>query len=436
MAKALKVMTVRFIEALKPVGRQIDHRDGQVRGLMLRVSEQGTKSFCVQYKRRSDGKTRRVTLGQFPVVGLEEPRELALDVQRRVRSGEDPAGDKKAWRESDTFNDLAETWLKKYAAREKVAAARNDDELMLKKDILPAIGGMKANEVSRRDVLRLVEAVSERGANVRANRVLALVKAIYRWGVQKEHVDHDPARDIKADHKEEPRTRVLTDTEIKALWFALDAALRSDAVRLILRLCLVTGQRRQEVSGLEADELDLDAEPPVWTIPGDKVIKGKRVKGRTTNGLTHEVPLTPVAVGLIRQALELRKRENEAAEPAEPIRWLFPNLAGTGPIDPHVVTRGVSRMRTGGRLKVDDFTVHDLRRTAATGMGKLGHRAFVGNVLNHKPQNITDLVYNHAEYRVEKLAALTSWSNHLAGVLGLEPEQSRLNAGVELVAEL
>lgn len=93
-------------------------------------------------------------------------------------------------------------------------------------------------------------------------------------------------------------------------------------------------------------------------------------------------------------------------------------------------------MRTGGRLKVDDFTVHDLRRTAATGMGKLGHRAFVGNVLNHKPQNITDLVYNHAEYRVEKLAALTSWSNHLAGVLGLEPEQSRLNAGVELVAEL
>ena len=61
MAKALKVMTVRFIEALKPVGRQIDHRDGQVRGLMLRVSEHGTKAFCVQYKRRSDGKTRRVT---------------------------------------------------------------------------------------------------------------------------------------------------------------------------------------------------------------------------------------------------------------------------------------------------------------------------------------------------------------------------------------
>ena len=116
----------------------------------------------------------------------------------------------------------------------------------------------------------------------------------------------------------------------------------------------------------------------------------------------------------------------ETVEPSEPIRWLFPNLEGSGPIDPHVVTRGVSRMRTGGRLNLDDFTVHDLRRTAATGMGKLGHRAFVGNVLNHKPENITDLVYNHAEYRSEKLAALTDWSRHLTGILELAPSVSKL----------
>ena len=426
MAKALKVLTVRFIESVKPGSAQADHRDGQVRGLMLRVSEHGTKSFCVQYKRLSDGRTRRVTLGQFPIVGLQEARELALDVQRRARKGEDPAGDKKAWRASDTFQDLAETWVQKFALKEKVAAARADDELMLKKDILPAIGGMKANEVTRRDVMRLVDAVSARGANVRANRVLALVKAIYRWGIEKEHVTVDPARDIKADHKEEPRTRVLSDAEIKALWFNLDTALRSEAVRLILRLCLVTGQRRQEVSGIEVMELNLYADIPVWTIPGDKVIKGKRIKGRPKNGLTHEVPLTPMAVGLLRQALELRQREVESVEPSEPIRWLFPNLEGSGPIDPHVVTRGVSRMRTGGRLNLDDFTVHDLRRTAATGMGKLGHRAFVGNVLNHKPENITDLVYNHAEYRSEKLAALTDWSRHLAGILEIAPAVSKL----------
>jgi integrase len=200
--------------------------------------------------------------------------------------------------------------------------------------------------------------------------------------------------------------RVLSDDEIKTLWQGLPEALaRSIQAQRIIKLCLTTGQRIGEVAGMMLSEIDLKARE--WRLPG----------GRTKNGHAHVIPLSDLALALIEEAM---------ADAGEKSAHVFP--CGNGSLSPVAVARTILRAnektkeRPLGRFGVAPWSAHDLRRTALTGMARLGVAPIVlGHVANHRTTTragVSLAVYSQYTYDAEKRAALDLWADHLAGIVG------------------
>jgi integrase len=151
---------------------------------------------------------------------------------------------------------------------------------------LPAWRNRKAGDISRREVKALIQGIAERGAGVMANRTLALISKIFNFAVEEEVVSVNPAYRVPKATKEQSRSRVLTEDEIKAVWLALDG--QRPRVAAIFRLLLMTGQRKSEITGMRWQELDL--ERGWWTIPEE----------RSKNGVVYRVPLTPQALEILQ----------------------------------------------------------------------------------------------------------------------------------------
>jgi integrase len=196
-----------------------------------------------------------------------------------------------------------------------------------------------------------------------------------------------------------PRERVLSDDEIRQLWTVLPSALpRSKTCQRIIKLCLLTGQRVGEVAGMRVAELDIQKH--LWTLPGD----------RTKNKHAHSVPLSYTAVEIIEDAIA----DGGGSD------FVFPNEAADGPFDVRAVAHTIRRAKD--RIGLAAWTPHDLRRTAATGMARLGVSPIViGNVLNHRTVSkagVTLSVYAHYDYAKEKREALDLWADRIAAVVG------------------
>jgi len=146
----VRTLTARFVEAVIPDNGRTEYRDDRVTGLMLRVSIGGAKTWSVQFVRKSDGRKRRLTIGTYPAFSLDD-----ACIEARNSRGEDPASVHKPRAEYFTFSKLAGSWLELYARPSKVASAVYENTLLLNKDIRPAIGAMKVEDVTKRDVIRL-----------------------------------------------------------------------------------------------------------------------------------------------------------------------------------------------------------------------------------------------------------------------------------------
>ena len=386
---AARKLTARFVETIATAKERDDIRDAAVDGLQLRVTDKGSKTWAIRYTRKSDGRRRRLTLGGFPAMSLEEARNRAREELALIARGADPAAGIAERKQAHTFAELAEDWIERHGKPNKGARTLRDDRSMLDRHILPAIGAMKAAEVEKRDVIRLLDAVaaapdarsadsgSPRKLTHRPNRVFELVRAIFRWAVGRDLLKIDPTWGLSPPIKrEKARERNLSPDEIRTLWAALDraqVARRSTkgmargeratagddipltrATALALKLSLATGQRIGEVAGIAMPELSLNDTAPMWVVPGE----------RSKNGEANRVPLSPLALRLIGEARELA-----AGSP-----WLFPSPLGHGAIDPHAPTKALERARSA--IGVEDFRVHDLRRTTATRMAEMGIRAF------------------------------------------------------------
>jgi integrase len=429
-------LTARFVETVKvdaATGRAA-FPDTAVEGLELRVSATGAKSWTMRYVRKSDGARRRVTLGRFPDLGLERARRDVAKLRVAVAEGADPAGGVSARKASMTFAELSGEWLVRHAVVNKGVRSVQDNRSMLKRDILPKIGAMKAMDVTKRDVIRILDAVAIRGdarASMRApprplthrpNRVFELVRAICRWAVGRDLLVNDPTWGMSAPIKKaKPRERALSPVEIAVLWHALDrtpisrrqvpaglprgSTIIGDAdvpmtrpIALAMKLALVTGQRIGEVFGTAESELTTGSLAPVWTIPST----------RTKNGEPNRVPLSPLALRVIAEARELA-----AGSP-----WLFPGPTGAS-MHAHSATRALERARKA--IGIANFRVHDLRRTAATQMAELGVSPHtIGLVLNHvstRRGTITSGVYIHYSYDREKREALDAWGSKLEKII-------------------
>ena len=274
----------------------------------------------------------------------------------------------KEGRTAGTVATLVEVYIKSIQRLRSAAEV----ERRLRKDALPIIGHIPLRDLHRRDITRVLD--SKASAPIAARRVFEDLRAMIRWAVARGDLDHNPMDGMKGPATSKPRERVLTDEEIRVLWGRSDEL---GAVGRIVKLCLVTGQRLGEVAGLTKAELDLKHK--LWNIPGS----------RTKNGFPHSVPLSKIALDLIDVGA--------------------------------VAASQVSRVIYYHQLGLDRWSVHDLRRTALTGMARLGVAPIVlGHVANHRTTTkagMTLSVYVHHQYEKEKRDALELWADRLQGII-------------------
>lgn len=397
--------TTRAIEALT-VTKRADFTDPDTKGLSLRVTPTGAKSWALLYRRKGDAKKRRVTLGEFPALGLADARAMAEAKKVQIRAGSDPAGLLSDYKKADTVDQLLDLFLEKHQRPDALWTL--ECKRIFKKDVRPLIGRIKLPDLNRGHVRQVIEAVRDRGATVTVNRTLAALRRAFSWAVSKDLLAVNPALNMATDIEETSKDRALSVAEIKTLWTGLSDAAMGERSRIVLKIVLATGQRPGEVCGTRKDELDLTNK--AWLIPA------KRAKNRQP----HTVPLSKLVLQLFKQALEL-SGDSEFVFPSRLRQGKSIGL--TGPLQAHALSHAMRNdLKTLG-LKKHPATPHDLRRTAATHMARLGiSDRTVGRVLNHGTElrrTITSRVYIHHDYAVEKRQALESWASELSRIIGL-----------------
>ncbi len=389
--------TDRSIAALKLKAARYEVWEAGRTGLGVRVSPAGRKSWIYMY--RFEGRPRRMTLGTYPQLSLANARVLHATAREQLDRDIDPGAlhveRRRAERHAETVAQLVTEYLEKYARPKKRTAAA--DERALGKEVLPLWGRRTAASITRRDVIRLLDGIVERGSPIMANRLLEIIRRMFAFAVKRDILDSSPCFMVEPPAKETPRDRVLSPDEIKAFWTGLEKAKMSDPTRLALKLMLATGQRRDEIVGAPWSELDLDA--GAWEIPA--------VRAKT--GRAHRVPLSSLALDLLA---EVRRIGGGSG-------WLFPSPRRDGPMASAAVSHAVRNNLDW--FGIAQFTPHDLRRTCASGLAELGiNRLVVGKILGHSDRSVTG-IYDRYGYWPEKKRALDAWGARLTEIISGEP---------------
>ncbi|HUC67569.1 MAG TPA: integrase arm-type DNA-binding domain-containing protein [Stellaceae bacterium] len=391
-----KNLTARNVFSLPaPERGRVEYFDPTTPGFGLRVTSNGARSWIVLY--RCKGTLRRYTIGTLSTtLGLALARDQAKAVLRRAAVGEDPAAEKKQQRRASTFKELAELYVKEHAKAKK--RSWKADENILRKDLIPRFGARKACDITRADIRAMLGAIVARGAPIQANRTLEVARKLFNWAIGAEEggVEHNPCGHLGKPSKERRRERVLSDDEIRAIWRALPGI--DPTLADVYRLLFVTAARKAEVTEAEWPEIDGDW----WTQPGSGV----------KNGLPHRVYLTEVA----------RKLLAAIAEPGSRAGRVFPSRGKTG-LRFGVYDDHPELLKASG---TSGWSFHDIRRTVATNLGRLGFSRFIQDrVLNHVDRTVGS-IYDVYSYDAEKRQALTAWGRRLEEIVSGKPAASNV----------
>jgi integrase len=386
--------TDKYIKNLKSKEKQYDLRENSGQGFGIRIMPSGHKSWIFIY--HFNGKKQRMTLGVYPAISLYKARELHRNAIRCLAHGDNPAllqrQSKIEARLADTVNDLINEFLEKWSKARK--RSWKEDERILKKEIAPILGRLKAKDITRRDIIRILDGIVDRGAPIAANRTLAVVRRMFGFAVERSIIEISPCYGVKAPTKENRRDRVLSEDEIKAFWYGLDNASMFEISKLALKLQLVTAQRKGEVISAEWEEFDF--KNGWWVIPAFKA----------KNGFSHRVPLSKLAIEIVE---ELKKYSGDSI-------WLFPSPKD----NKHILASAIDRALRKNIKKFENLkhaTPHDLRRTAASYMTSLGiSRLVVSKILNHVESSVT-AIYDRHSYDKEKKVALDKWEEKIKEII-------------------
>jgi integrase len=386
MRMKLTEIGVKRLQA--PEKGRLEVWDTLLPGFGVRVTTSGQKTFMAMY--RAHGVQRRQTFGTYPAVTLADARKLARKAFAQVAEGLDPSVLKRERREggkADSFRAVAEKYLERYAKRHKRERSWREDERLIRRELLPRWGARRIGEVSKADVLKLLDATADR-APIQANRLLALTRKLFGWSQERGYIETNPCAGIKAPSKERARERVLTDDELRKLWPAFEVM--AFPFGEMFKMLLLTGQRVNEVAGMRRDELAMDP-VPLWTLSSE----------RTKAARQHVVPLPSLAVDLLRGLPDLGT-------------YIF-TVHRNKPISGF----SKAKARVDTLSGVTGWRLHDLRRTVATGLAKLGTPPHVvSEILGHAPSGITARVYTHYSYVSEVADALERWAAYLQGITG------------------
>ena len=355
--------------------------DDEIEGFGLRIREGGSRKFVVHY--RQAGLQRRHTIGSASVLTLEDARKKARKVLVAVDEGRDPATEKADKRAASAliFSAVSDDYL---AACQTTLKPRSHVECSrhLKKAWKP-LHGLPVGVVNRAVVAARLREIAKSSGPIAANRARGTLSAMYAWAIGEGLCDTNPVDGTNKADEGKPRDWVLPDAELAAVW---KAAPDNDYGRIV-RLLMLTGQRRDEIGALRWSEIDLEAK--TITLPGE----------RTKNGRQHIVPLSADAVAILKGTVQRSGRD-----------LVFG--AGEGGFS------GWSKAKTAldAAAKIAPWTIHDLRRTAATRMADSGVQPhIIEAVLNHVSGHKGGVagIYNRAAYEPEKRAALDALASYI-----------------------
>lgn len=394
MAKRLPLSNDKQIQALKPEGVVYEHAIKAGKGLRIKVSAAGKRSWYYRYRNRHTGALERMKLGEHPGMTLAEARE-EVDRLRGVVAEHSSAKlhrDVERKRKAEALAaELAEKQVADFTVAKMIREYMEVASRELKswrevsrcfdRYVIPKLGAMAAADVTRKDVIEMLSPLRTEGKDVQANRVLAYLRKAYADMLEAEKVPANPCADIKK-RAETPRERVLLDPELRRLLAALPADMEP-AVADVLRFVVLTGLRLGEAVAIR----HADIEDGVLTIADTK------------NSTTHHVYLSEQAAALV----ESRKGKS---------LYVFPMLTDD---KRHVrVDRVEGQLRDAlPKLGVLPFTPHDLRRSFATGLAKLKcPRVLISLALNHTIPGITSR-YDKHEYADELREWWGKWGAHV-----------------------
>lgn len=425
-------LTKSLIDDTAPGPRDIVIRDTEVKGFAFKRTPAGKGVYLFIYRMGGRGsRLQKYTIGEHGKPWtVERARDEAAELRRMVRgdtrSGRapvDPATIKAAVRaaaaEQSAAGDpdnppailrsqlewVAAEFLARYARR------RNDSwretDRLFAKHVLPAWSGRQITAIPRSDVHALLDGMVDAGTPVLANRTLAAVRKLFNWAIDREigtpePLIVNPAARMGRPGAEVRRERELSDNEIATMWPALDTL--GYPFGSVLKVCLLTAQRRNEVARMRWQDLDLEGER-IWQLTSAST-KAERA---------HIVPLAPAVIEILSALPRLGD-------------FVFTTL-GDRPVS------GLSKAKVRadlliaahaeehGRAKLAPWTIHDLRRTTTTGLSRLGVDPHIkSRVLNHAPKDVTERHYDRYQYLAEKRRALELWAAHVGRVTSPRPE--------------
>jgi integrase len=406
-------LTTKAVQNIRPGDARREIPDGEIRGLYLVVQpKSGAKSYVLRYRHK--GRPRKWTIGPAEM-GLGEARKLAASARAAIAAGRDPQGEKAAAKEvareaagakRESVEAVVAEFVEKHVRRSNKPSTAQEYVRLLNKEIVGRWGTRRLSDISRRDVNVLLDDIVDRGAPIAANRVLAILRKFCKWSVSREIISHSPCDGVMARSAETPRDRVLDDHELRLIWKAADTL--GWPFGPIVRLLLLTGARRGEVVGMRWDELDL--ENKLWSLPAARV-KNKRA---------HALPLSSVAIDILKG---LPRIENDDGV-VFPARIDRRTNRGKRAIPVSGFSRAKRRLdraivelagaeRSGALAQ---WGLHDLRRSCASGMARLGVDLHViERCLNHVSGSFGGIVGVYQKHKFEEgmRRAMDTWAAHV-----------------------
>src|SRR5271170_7859024 len=395
-------------------------------GLHLVVQPSGKKSWAVRYRIR--GQPKKLTLG--PVAAKESPdavsisgraltlaaaRKLATAALHEVQRGIDPAHKKqvekqrlrtqRAETERDTVAAIAARFLERHAKAKTRERSWREYRRILELDVLPRWGKRPISEISSRDVHALLDDIVDRGAPIVANRTLAVIRKMCAWAVDRGALVYSPCAGVKPPSRAIKRDRVLSTDELRLVLRACDEI--GWPFGPVVKLLIATAQRRDGAGSMTWAELDLDAR--TWLIPA------YRMKG----DVAHEVPLSEYAVAVLGTVKRIKD-----------CPFVF-STTGKTAVDGYSRAKErldgkiVELMRADAEREGADpdavqplshWTFHDLRRSAASHMARLGIALpVIEKILAHTSGSVGGIVgvYQRYEFDTEKRSAVEAWGKWL-----------------------
>jgi integrase len=407
----------RTLRALKPKpGQRYEIHDVMTPGLVVRVTDKGTKTFALVARYPGSHNPTRRALGEYGAIDLANARTKAKEWIALIEKGIDPQREVERDRlaehrkQADTFDAVAEKF---FGAKLKKQRRGHVVERIIRKELMPHWGKRPVAEISHRDVREIIERVVERGAETYAHNVLDAAHAIFGFAVARDVIEHNPCKQLKRRDligNKRHRERTLTNAELRALWRA--SGRLGYPFGPMYRLLLLTATRLDEAAGARWCELDLSAK--LWTIPAE----------RFKSGTEHTVPLSDTACALLESLPRFRKGDH-----------LFSTTFGEVPINgfskakARLDGRMLRTLRALARQRGDDphavrlepFVNHDIRRTVRTRLSALKVQDHIAEmVIGHGRKGIAR-VYDRYEYAPEMREALDKWAACLRSIVAPQP---------------